>query len=298
MKILVTGGAGFIGSHIVDSYVKLGHQVIVIDNLITGRLKNLNPKAKFYQIDITNRQEVARLFDTEKPEILNHHAAQMDVRKSVEDPIFDAQTNILGFLNLMEEGRKNGLKKVIFASTGGAIYGDANIIPTPEIYLTNPVSPYGISKLTTEHYLYYYNWLYKINFCVLRYSNVYGPRQNPHGEAGVIAIFIKKMLNNEQPIINGDGTQIRDFVNVSALNISQPIIVNIGTGIGTNLNVLFDELNQAAHLRFNKIYGPGKLGEQKTSTLDATNASKILNWKPRYDLKQGLLETVNFFKNG
>lgn len=192
MKILVTGGAGFIGSHIVDAYIKLGHEVIVIDDLITGQKDNLNPKAKFYQADITDRQAIKKIFKTEKPEILNHHAAQMDVRKSVNDPVFDAKTNILGFLNLMEEGRNISLKKVIFASTGGAIYGDADIIPTPENYPTNPVSPYGISKLTSEHYLYYYHWLYKINYCVLRYSNVYGPRQNPHGEAGVVAIFIKK----------------------------------------------------------------------------------------------------------
>lgn len=305
MKILITGGAGFIASHIADRYISLNHQVVIVDNLVTGQKKYLNPKAKFYEADIENKDHILEIFAIEKPDVLNHHAAQMDVRKSVADPGFDARVNIIGLINLMEAGKNNGLKKVIFASSGGAIYGDADIVPTPETYPANPVSPYGVSKLTSEHYLYYYSKLYGIKYISLRYGNVYGPRQNPHGEAGVVAIFTKKLLNKTQPVINGDGQQVRDFVyvgdivaaNVQALDKDKSVAVNIGTGKGTNINKIFDELVKLTGTGFNQIHGDPKPGEQIMSVLDPSKALKELNWFSKISITQGLSQTVSFFKN-
>jgi UDP-glucose 4-epimerase len=225
MKILVTGGAGFIGSHVVDAYLELGHEVVVVDNLSSGSIENLNPKAKFYKMDIRD-SDIEDLFKNEKPDIVNHHAAQMDVRKSVEDPIYDADVNIIGSLNLLQNCIRYGVKKFIFASTGGAIYGEQDYFPADEEHPTRPLSPYGVAKLTVEKYLYFYKEVHGLNYVVLRYANIYGPRQNPHGEAGVVAIFTSKMLKGEQPVINGDGFQTRDYTfvgdvvraNVLALN--------------------------------------------------------------------------------
>ncbi len=306
MKILVTGGAGFIGSNIVDKYVQLGHEVVIIDNLSTGRKENINPQAKFYQADICDTQKMTEIFQKEKPEVLNHHAAQMDVRKSVADPVYDAQNNLIGLLNLMERGRKNGLKQVIFASSGGAIYGDADILPTPESYLPRPASPYGIAKLASEYYLDFYKQVYSINYIALRYGNVYGPRQNPHGEAGVIAIFTSKLLKNIQPIINGDGKQKRDFVyvqdvvkaNTLALNHDASIAVNIATGVGTDINTIYDILVRLTETSFSRIHGDPKPGEQKVSILDNKTAKDKLNWAPQTTLEAGLTQTVNYFKHG
>ena len=215
MKILVTGGAGFIASHIVDAYIGKGHQVFVVDDLSSGRREFVNPKAKFYQADIRDSKKIHEIFVKEKPEIVNHHAAQISVRNSVEDPINDAEINLLGLLNLLEEGRTVGVKKVIFASSGGVVYGEAKKLPTPENYHPlQPLSPYGVTKLASEYYLNFYRETYGIQSIALRYSNVYGPRQNPHGEAGVVAIFALKLLKDEVPIINGDGLQTRDYVYV------------------------------------------------------------------------------------
>lgn len=305
MKILVTGGAGFIGSHVVDKYIEMGHTVSVIDDLSTGKTEFVNARAKCYQLDIRNRAAVTDVFKAEKPEILNHHAAQMDVRKSVADPVTDAEVNSIGFLNIMEEGRKHGLKHVIFASSGGTVYGETDNIPTPENEPTRPTSPYGITKLTTEYYLYFYQQTYDITSVSLRYGNVYGPRQNPHGEAGVVAIFIKKLLAGEQPIINGDGKQSRDFVyvgdvveaNTEALYQKKSLTVNIGTGKSTTINQIFELVTQYTNSQISPVHGPAKAGEQLLSVLDATVAKKELNWTPRITLEEGLKLTVEYFRH-
>jgi len=218
MKILVTGGAGFIGSHLVDRLIKEGHKVVIIDNLSTGKKENLNPRAKFYQLDICS-PKISEVFKKEKPKAVFHLAAQIDLRKSVNDPVFDANINILGSLNLIQNFLQN-LKfkiqnsKFIFSSTGGAMYGNADIIPTPENYSARPISPYGIAKLSIEYYLYYYQKVFGLNFISLRYGNVYGPRQDSKGEAGVVAIFCDKILTGATSIINGNGRQTRDYVYV------------------------------------------------------------------------------------
>jgi len=304
-KILVTGGAGFIGSHIVDRYLDLGHEVVIIDNLVTGKRENVNPKARFYEVDICNKKAVDNVFSKEKPHILNHHAAQMDVRKSVADPIYDAQANIIGLLNLLESGINNGLKKIIFASSGGVVYGDAEQLPTREDYEPkHPLSPYGVAKLTSEHYLYFYYKNYRLPYVALRYANVYGPRQNPHGEAGVVAIFSQKLLDQKQPIINGDGLQTRDYVyvgdvvNANVLAMEKDIsgAFNIGTGEETNVNEIYNLLVKLTSTNFPETHGPAKPGEQKRSCLDTKLAKKILDWQPKVKLEEGLAETVDFFK--
>ncbi len=305
-KILVTGGAGFIGSHIVDRYLALGHQVVIVDNFATGKKENLNPNAGLYETDIRDQKAVAEVFAKEKPEVLNHHAAQMDVRKSVADPIYDAQVNILGFLNLLDAGVKNGLKKVIFASSGGVVYGDADVLPTPETYEPkHPLSPYGVAKLTSEHYLYFYYKNYNLPYVALRYANVYGPRQDPFGEAGVVAIFTQKLLKREQPVINGDGKQTRDYVyvgdvvqaNVLALEKEANSGINIGTAKETSVNEIFKILVSLTQNNFREVHGPAKPGEQKRSVLNPSLAQRILGWQENVPLEQGLKETVEFFKN-
>lgn len=306
MKILVTGGAGFIGSHVVDCYLTAGHEVVVVDNFATGKRENLNPKAKFYEVDIRQKETVDEIFAKEKPQVLNHHAAQMDVRRSVVDPIYDAQVNILGLLNLLEAGIKNNLGKVIFASSGGVVYGDAKVLPTPEDYEPkHPLSPYGVAKLTSEHYLYYYFKNYSLPYVALRYANVYGPRQDPFGEAGVVAIFTQKLLKGEQPIINGDGKQTRDYVyvgdavesNLVALKEDALGEFNIGTGIETDVNTLFHYLVKITGVEKGQVHGPAKPGEQKRSVLACQKAKKELGWEPKVSLEEGLAKTVEFFKN-
>jgi UDP-glucose 4-epimerase len=309
MKCLVTGGAGFIGSHLVDKLIKKGHEVVVIDNLSTGKKENLNPRAKFYKVDICD-SKISQIFKKEKPQIIFHYAAQIDVRKSVEDPIEDAKINILGSLNIIqnfirENSCSNSRKfaKVIFASTGGAIYGDADIIPTPETYPELPLSPYGIAKLTIEKYLNYYYKIFDLPFVSLRLANIYGPRQNSKGEAGVIAIFCDKMLSEKQPIINGDGKQTRDFVfvddvvkaNILALKKDKVGIFNIGTAKETNINTIFRKLKELTGSNCKEIHGPALLGEQKRSCLDYSKTKKELGWQPKYSLDEGLKKTVEWF---
>src|SRR3984893_13972626 len=247
MKILVTRGAGFIGSHTVNALVATGqHQVSIIDNLTAGKRGQVNPTAKFHEIDLRDVDEVRRVVEAETPEVIVHLAAQMDVRRSVADPAFDAQVNVVGFLNLMEAGRAHGLKRVIFSSTGGAIYGEQDEFPATEDHPKRPVSPYGVSKLATEAYLFFYKVQYGIDYTALRYGNVYGPRQDPHGEAGVVAIFCGRMLEGKPCMINGDGKQTRDYVfvgdvvraNVAAANASASGPINIGTGLETSVNDL------------------------------------------------------------
>lgn len=303
MKILVTGGAGFIGSNIVDAYIAAGHDVVVLDNLSTGRIKNLNKKAEFVQLDI--QDDLSALFSEHKFDVVNHHAAQMDVRRSVEDPIFDARTNVLGFINILQNCAKSGVNKVIFASSGGAIYGEQDYFPADEKHKTQPYSPYGITKLVGEKYLFFYHLTYNLNYVVLRYANVYGPRQNPHGEAGVVAIFTKKLLDGEQPVINGDGKQTRDFVfvrdvvkaNMLALDYEQSDIFNVGTGVETNVNQLYQAINKLTGKNMPEKHAPAKEGEQMRSVVDHTKIQTVLGWKQDYDLEQGLKETVEYFRS-
>jgi UDP-glucose 4-epimerase len=304
MKILVTGGAGFIGSHVVDRYVSRGHQVVVVDNLSTGRPEYMDPRATLYRVDIRSPR-LAEIFEAERPEVLSHHAAQMDLRRSVADPSFDAQVNILGTLNLLECCRRAGVRRVIFASTGGAIYGDGAPPPTPEDHPTRPASPYGISKLAAEHYLACWEALYGIRVLALRYANVYGPRQNPKGEAGVVAIFAHRLLADTEALINGDGEQTRDYVyvdDVAEANLralERPDlsgVVNIGTGVETSVNDLFRRLARAADLRGAPRHGPPKPGEQRRSALDSGLAKRLLGWNPEVNLDEGLRRTVEYMR--
>jgi UDP-glucose 4-epimerase len=302
MKIILTGGAGFIGSHIQDAYLAMGHEVLVIDNLITGNLRNLSRKSAFYQMDIAS-PEVKNIFESFKPDIVNHHAAQMDVRKSVADPVYDAQVNVIGMINLLEAARQVGVKKFIFASSGGAIYGEQDYFPADEAHPTRPASPYGLTKWVGEEYLKLYERLYSISHVVLRYANVYGPRQNPHGEAGVVAIFSKRLLKGQVPVINGDGTQTRDYVyvgdiieaNCMALRGEASGIYNIGTGIETDVNTLASILGK--HAGSDRLeHGPPKSGEQKRSAISYQSAEKSLGWRPTVPLEEGLRKTFGWFR--
>ena len=303
MKILITGGAGFIASHIADEYINLGHEVFVLDNLSSGFVENINPKATFINTDICDKS-LNKLFEVHQFDVVNHHAAQMDVRKSVADPTFDANTNIIGTINLLQNAVKTGVKKFIFSSTGGAVYGEQEYFPADEKHPTSPLSPYGISKLAVEKYLFFYNKQYGLNYSILRNANIYGPRQNPFGEAGVIAIFTSKLLAGEQPIINGDGTQTRDYVfvkdvvkaNVKVLEDKIPDILNVGTGIETNVNEIFNTLNKIINNGQVEKHGPTAPGEQLRSVITSDKFYKRFNWKPTIKLEGGLKETVNFFE--
>lgn len=304
MKILVTGGAGFIGSHITDALVKKGYTVHILDNLSSGKKENVNRQAVFHEMDIRD-VNVAALWEAERFDVMVHQAAQMDVRRSVADPAFDADINTMGFINLMESGRKNGLRKVLFASSGGAIYGDPEYTPQDEKHPLQPASPYGITKLISEHYLRFYASVYGIRFVALRYANVYGPRQNPHGEAGVIAIFAEKMLQNQECFINGEGTQTRDYVyvhdvvsaNLFALEHAENAIFNVGTGIETDVITLFRLIKQFTGSAIKEQHVPAKAGEQMRSVVDTSALRLATGWNARYDLKIGLQETVGWFKN-
>ncbi|HET6464235.1 MAG TPA: NAD-dependent epimerase/dehydratase family protein [Nitrospiria bacterium] len=303
MKVLVTGGAGFIGSHVVDRLIQEGHDVVVVDNLSTGKKKNINRDAHFYKTDILNSR-IEKIFKKEKPDLISHHAAQMDVRRSVADPIFDAQVNVLGLLNVLENAVRHGTKKVIFASSGGAVYGEQQVFPAPETHPLHPVSPYGISKLAGEHYLYYYQQVAGLNYVALRYANVYGPRQDPFGEAGVVAIFSQKTLMNDQPIINGNGKQTRDYVfvedvveaHMAVIDNSIKGIFNVGTGKETSVNQLFRNLVDISGAKAKEVYGPEKRGEQIRSVLDYTKLKKATDWEPKVELYDGLKQTVDYFR--
>lgn len=304
MKILVTGGAGFIASHITDALIDDGHTVFVLDNLITGFEKNINPKAVFIKKDIID-PALEELFEKEKFDLVNHHAAQMDVRKSVADPSFDATTNILGTINLLQNSVKTDVKKFMFASTGGAVYGEQINFPADENHPTNPVSPYGISKLTVEKYLYFYYLQHKLKYTILRYANIYGPRQNSMGEAGVVAIFSTKLLKGEQPIINGSGEQTRDYVYVGDVVKANMItmmedeceIYNVGTGLETDVNTLYQMLNKIIGKGQAEKHGPPAPGEQMRSVITSDKLYKKFNWRPSTKLQEGLLQTVNYFRN-
>lgn len=305
MRILVTGGAGFIGSNIVDACLQQGHEVTVVDNLSSGKKENINHDANFFNIDICD-EAVGNVFKQGKFDVVSHHAAQIDVRKSVANPVFDARVNILGSLNLLQNCVQYGVKKIIFASTGGAIYGEQEEFPATESHSTNPLSPYGAAKLSVEHYLFFYEQIYGLNSTVLRYANVYGPRQDPHGEAGVVAIFTQKLLNGEQPLINGDGMQTRDFVyvgdvvkaNMLALSYNGGGVFNIGTGIEVTVNKLFNQLVDIIGANVEEKHGPPKSGEQKRSVIDFKKANKTIGWSPQVSLENGLKNTVDYFRGG
>ena len=303
MKVLVTGGAGFIGSHVVDLYLENGFEVVIVDNLSTGRASNLNPAATFYQVDIRS-PELAGVFEKERPDVVNHHAAQMDVRRSIVEPVFDAEVNVLGSIRLLELARTHGVQRVVYISTGGAVYGEPEYLPCDEMHPINPICQYGASKHTVEHYLYLYHHLYGLNYTVLRYPNVYGPRQDPHGEAGVVAIFTGKMLRGEQARVNGDGKQERDFVyvgdcaraNLLALQKERDGIYNLGWGYGTNINQIFDTLSEITHYQRPRVHGPAIPGETSRIYLSAEKARRELGWQPQVSLEQGLEKTVEYFR--
>jgi UDP-glucose 4-epimerase len=299
MKIVVTGGAGFIASHIVDAYIADGHEVHIVDDFSTGREANVNSKAVVHRLDIADSNTVKLIADL-KPDVLNHHAAQMDVRRSVADPAFDARVNIIGFVNLLQGCVAAGVKKVIFASSGGAVYGDKEPIPAAEAHATEPLSPYGVSKRTGELYLDYYYMAFGLPYVALRYANVYGPRQSSKGEAGVVAIFIDRLLSENSPIINGDGKQTRDYVfvgDVVAANLAAlrtPFIgaVNIGTGQETDVVTICRSLRSGLGSSIEATYGPAKTGEQRRSCLAVGFAAKVLGWRPVTSLDQGLQKTI------
>ena len=303
MKVLVTGGAGFIGSHLVDRLVQEGNQVIVIDNLSTGKRKQVNKKAQLYKMDIRSKR-IERVFRKERPLIVVHLAAQMNVRLSTEDPVFDAEVNILGTLNLLEHAVKHGVRKVSFASSGGAVYGEQEVFPAAESHRTDPLSPYGISKLAGEKYLAYYTNTTGLRHVVLRFGNVYGPRQEPEGEAGVVAIFSKLMLEGGQPIINGTGKQTRDFVYVDdvvesiMVTIGEDIqgIFNVGTGQEATVNECYGIIKELTNSSCKDLYVAAKKGEQFRSVLDVMKLRKGFDWDPQVSLPEGLKMTVEFFK--
>ena len=303
MKILVTGGAGFIASHIVDRLIDKGHEVVVVDNLSTGRDVNLNPEARFYEMDICS-SELASVFKAEKPDYVDHHAAQISVVRALREPVLDAQLNIMGSLNVIQLSQEYGVKKIIYASTGGAIYGEPEYLPADESHPVNPLTPYGISKHTVEHYLHLYNAIYGLDYTVLRYANVYGPRQDPHGEAGVVAIFTQRMLNGEQPTIFGDGTATRDYVyiddiveaNMLALDRGSREIYNVANNRETSVNEIFDHLKAELGFPQDVIYGPARAGEVYRIFLANDKIKAGMGWAPKVDMKEGMRRTVEYYR--
>jgi UDP-glucose 4-epimerase len=303
MKILVTGGAGFIASHVSDAYIEAGHEVVIVDNLSTGKTEFVHEKAKFIEADITDKETIQRIIREEKPEVINHHAAHIQVGYSVENPQFDAENNVIGLLNVMEAAREVGVKKVIMAATGGAMYGNKQT-PFDETMKEQPLSPYGISKRAGELYLNYYHELYNIPFVSLRYSNVYGPRQNAHGESGVVAIFSEMIMAGKSPVINGDGTHTRDYVyvgdvvkaNLLALDTDFVGELNIGTAGEISTNEVFDIVVKELEANIEKKYGPERPGEQVTSSLNFQKAKEVLGWEPTVSFEEGVKRVAEWYK--
>ncbi len=305
MKILMTGGAGFVGSHVTDAFIHAGHDVVVVDNLSTGSRNNLHRQADFHNIDIRDDDALMKLFAKQKFDVVCHHAARTSVRESFVEPGLYAQVNVLGSLNLLVLCKRFGIKKFIYASTGGAAYGEPLYLPVDENHPINPLDPYGASKHFVEHYVYLYNVNFGMPYTILRYSNVYGPRQNCHGEAGVIGIFAHCMLHLQSPVINGNGEQERDFVYVSdiahanllSLQTSDNAIINLGTGRGTSVDKVYQKLREITGFRGQEIHGPAKQGEVFKIWLDWTRAKRILGWFPEVDLDEGLQKTVEFLRH-
>lgn len=303
MKIVVTGGAGFIGSNIVDELIAKKHNVAIIDNLATGNIKNINKKAKFYKVSVCDKKEIDKIFTKEKFDVVIHLAAQLDVRKSVADPCFDADVNIKGTLNILEACKNTKVKKIIFSSSGGTIYGECGLKAPDEKSFANPLSPYGVAKLSVEHYIKAYSALYGLKYTILRYANVYGPRQDVNGEAGVVAIFIGKMTENKEVFVFGNGKQLRDYVyvkdvvnaNIKSLTKGNNEIINIGTQKTFSVNQLVKELSEITNYQKKAIYKPKRNGELFKSFLNISKAKKVLGWKPQVDIKTGLKNTVEYF---
>ena len=304
-RVIVTGGAGFIGSHIVDAFVAAGHTVAVVDNLSTGKLQNLNPAAAFYQADIRDVAALAVVFAQELPTVVCHQAALADVRGSLRDPAGYAQVNVIGTLNLLEAARNAGtVRKFLFASTGGAVYGEPAELPATEACAPRPLDPYGATKLACEGFIDTYRHNYGLSYAILRYANVYGPRQDPFGEAGVVAIFAGGMLAGRPLTVNGDGLQQRDFVyvgdvaraNLAALSGDESGIYNIGTGVPTDVRTIWRELARITKYPGAEQHGPAKLGEVRTTYLDIACAARELSWQPTVTLAEGLARTVDFFR--
>lgn len=307
MRVLVTGGAGFIGSHVADAYLRAGHEVGVVDDLSTGAKENVDPHVRFWQVDIRSA-ELVRILGDFRPEVVSHLAAQMSVSASARDPRGDADINILGTLNLLEAAVRHGVRRVIFSSTGGAMYGEQAILPTPETVFPEPVSPYGVAKLAVERYLHAFQVMHGLQAVALRYANVYGPRQNPHGEAGVVAIFSKAILEGRPLTINGDGEQTRDYVYVADVVRAKLLateaaigrgvtILNIGTGIETSVNDLVRSLGQIVGGEVPRRQAPRRPGEQQRSALNAALAKRVLGWEPTTDIRTGLTQTFRWFES-
>jgi UDP-glucose 4-epimerase len=304
MKILVTGGAGFIASHIADGFIEAGHEVAVLDNLSTGFRKNIPEKARFFEGSIRDADFLRKVFDDFQPEAVDHHAAQIDVRISLDDPADDAITNIIGSINLILNAVRVGVKKFVYASTGGAVYGEPQWLPVMENHEIRPECAYGISKHTVEHYLELYRILEGLPYTVLRYPNVFGPRQNPKGEAGVNAIFIGLMLNNKIPTIFGDGEQLRDYAyvgdivraNLLALERGEGEIVNIGSGVGTSVNTIYEALADILEFPHPANYAPARKGEIEKIFLDARKAKTVIGWESQVSFREGLEKTVEWSK--
>jgi len=301
MEVLVTGGAGFIGSNIVDGLIKEGHKVIVVDNLSTGKKENLNKEAEFFQLDIRD-QELEKVFEENNITHVIHHAAQIDVQHSIKDPLFDAQNNILGTINVLEIAKKYEVEKIIYASSA-AVYGEPDYLPVDEEHPIKAMSPYGITKHTPEHYIKMYSELYDLKYTIFRYSNVYGPRQDPKGEGGVVSIFVDKMLAEERPVIFGDGEQTRDFIhvydivktNLLALEKGDNILINVSTESRDSVNDLVNYLNEILPYSLEAINEEARKGDILHSSLANGKAKELLGWTPDYDLRAGLEQTVEYY---
>jgi UDP-glucose 4-epimerase len=303
LKILVTGGAGFIGSNVADGLVGEGHDVIIVDDLSSGKKENIPGDTDFYRVDIRDKR-LDHVFAAEEPQVVIHNAAQLSVRISVEDPLLDADINIMGGLNVINACLRHGVKKIIFASSGGTVYGEQKYYPADEAHPTSPISPYGVAKLATESYLYYFYKVYGLDYIALSYGNIYGPRQDPLGEAGVVAIFSRKLLEGGKPIINGDGLQTRDYTyvgdvvkaNISAIKSGYVGPINIGNGVETDVVSLFKILRKISGKDIEEVHGPAMAGEQRRSLLDNSLAGTVLDWEPEVSLEEGLKLTYNWFK--
>jgi UDP-glucose 4-epimerase len=305
VRILVTGGAGFIGSHVVDAYVAAGHEVAVLDNFSTGREENVNPAAAVYRIELRDQPQVEKAIALFRPELVNHHAAQSEVPKSVADPTYDAQVNIIGGLNLLKACSDHGVRKVVFSSTGGALYGEPDVVPAPEDHPVRPLSPYGTSKFSFEQYLGTFRRTYGLDYTVLRYANIYGPRQDFHAEEGrVIAIFASRMLAGKPVIIDGTGDQSRDMLhvgdvataNLAAVEKGSGGTFHVSTGIAVTVNDLFRKIALLTGYRLEPTYGPPRKGDVFRIALDNERARQDLGWQPQVSLEEGLSLTVDYFR--
>jgi UDP-glucose 4-epimerase len=303
MNILVTGGAGFIGSNLADALIADGHRVSILDDLSTGKRGNIPKEAEFHEVDIAS-PVVNKIFERGKFDRVFHLAAQMDVRRSVENPANDAEINIIGGINLLQAAVRHNVRKFLFSSTGGAIYGEQEEYPAPETHAANPLSPYGISKLAFEKYLFFYNFQHGLQYVSLRYANVYGPRQNSEGEAGVVAIFCTRLLKGEEAVIYGDGCQTRDFVyvedviraNILAMDFDSSMTFNVGTGVETDINAIFEKIKKSTGSTQPRIKLDPKPGEQRRSSISSAKIKKYLGWEPTIALDEGIRKTVSYFR--